>query len=144
MFDPEWVGYMLRANLAGVAFDDFQDLPAWRALVPVVAHEVMKQTHEELIVVQTVLNENYWRELRAGLAEHEITLVHVVLDADSATLRDRITADHSETTAATWRLEHISTYFAARPWLLADADLVIDAAIAPPTAIAKAILASLP
>ena len=33
-FDPEWVGYMLRANLDGVPFDDFQDLAAWRRLVP--------------------------------------------------------------------------------------------------------------
>jgi shikimate kinase len=143
IFDPEWVGYMLRANLAGVAFDDFQDLPAWRVLVPAVAHEVMKHTDDDLIAVQTVLNEHYWRELRAGLAEREITLIHVVLDADSETLRERIVADWNETTAATWRLDHISAYLAARAWLLADADLFIDAATASPKAIAQAILGAL-
>jgi predicted kinase len=142
IFDPEWVGYMLRAHLAGVSFDDFQDLPAWRTLVPVVAHEVMKHTGDDLIAVQTVLEEQCWRELRVGLASHEIAVTHVVLDADGDALRDRIAADHNDTTAAAWRLDHIGAYDAARSWMLADADLVIDAATAPPKAIAEAILAA--
>ncbi len=40
LFDPEWVGYMLRANLAGPDVHDFQDILPWRALVPSVAHEI--------------------------------------------------------------------------------------------------------
>lgn len=36
VFDAEIVGYMLRAYLDGVDFDDFQDLSAWRGLVPSV------------------------------------------------------------------------------------------------------------
>jgi hypothetical protein len=141
-FDPEWVGYMLRANLAGVEFDDFQDLPAWRFLVPVVAHEVIKHTNDNLLAVQTVLNKHYWQELRSGLADRDVSVMHVLLDADTATLRDRIAADNNEPTAATWRLDHIPTYLAARSWLLADAELVIDAATTPPNAIAEAILAT--
>jgi hypothetical protein len=39
-FDPEWVGYMLRANLADQNFTDFQQLPSWRTLVPVVMADV--------------------------------------------------------------------------------------------------------
>ena len=142
IFDPEWVGYLLRATLDGIAFDDFQDLPAWRALVPVVVDEVMKQTGDELVAVQTVLKQGYWRELRAGLADHEIALMHVVLDAERDALRDRILADRDNATAAAWRLDHISEYVAARAWLLADADLVVDAATAAPRAIAEAILAA--
>jgi hypothetical protein len=39
LFDPEWVGYMLRANLAGIQPADFQDIEAWRTLVPIVAKD---------------------------------------------------------------------------------------------------------
>ena len=37
LFDPEWVGYLLRANLSDHEFTDFQQLRPWRTLVPVVA-----------------------------------------------------------------------------------------------------------
>jgi hypothetical protein len=49
IFEPESVGYMLRANLAEVTLDDFQDLPAWRTLVPVVAHELTKHVPRALV-----------------------------------------------------------------------------------------------
>lgn len=142
IFDPESVGYMLRANLAGVAFDDFQDLAGWRALVPAVAREVMKHTNDHLVAVQTVLNEAYWRDLSSGFAERDIFVVQVVLDADDDTLRSRIAADRDEPTARSWRLDHIPSYRAARSWLVADADVVIDAR-ARPTEVAQAILTAL-
>jgi hypothetical protein len=144
VFDPEWVGYMLRANLTEVAFDDFQDLPAWRSLVPIVASEVIKHTRDDLVAVQTVLHEHYWQELASGFTEREITLVHVVLDADDETLRTRISEDREEPTALTWRLNHIPAYREARSWLLACADVVIDTARGGPTDIADTILAAVP
>lgn len=142
LFDPEYVGYLLRALLDGVAFDDFQDLPGWRSLVPAVAHEVIMHTGDDLIAVQTVLRRDYWQELRAGFADRAIAVKHVLLDAEADTLRDRITADTNERTAAQWRLDHIDAYAAARDWLLADADLVVDTKEVAPDAIATTILAA--
>jgi len=40
VFDAEIVGYMLMTMLQDLAFSDFQDLPPWRALVPVVTADL--------------------------------------------------------------------------------------------------------
>lgn len=126
IFDPEWVGYMLRANLRGIEIHDFQDLAAWRTLVPAVADEITNLTRDDLIVVQTVLVEGYWKDLQNGLRDRNLRSVHVLLDADERTLETRIRADDADRTAAPWRLAHVSTFREARPWLLGSADLVID------------------
>ncbi|WP_224046664.1 hypothetical protein [Arthrobacter sp. NicSoilB4] len=46
---------MLAHSLKGQAFTDFQDLPAWRTLVPAVALEIRRHTGQDLVAVQTVL-----------------------------------------------------------------------------------------
>ena len=128
LFDPEWVGFMLRANLSDLAVDDFQDLPPWRALVPSVAHQIASLTGDGLLAVQTVLVEEYWDELRFGFAHHGLELFHVVLDADESVLRERISADQIERGARQWRLDHLAAYESARSWMAVGADLVIDTA----------------
>lgn len=125
-FDPEWVGYMLKANLADQDFADFQELPPWRTLVPVVMAEVAALTGQALIAAQTVLVESYWRELLAGLRARSLNVVHVLLHADPAVLEERIRADQVEREACQWRLDHLSEFTAARPWLDAAADVIID------------------
>lgn len=126
LFDPEWVGYMLRANLAGIAPDDFQDLAAWRELVPVVAARISAFSGQPRIAVQTVLHEQYWHELRAGVEAVGLELVHVLLDADVETIRRRIVGDQVERDAEQWRLDHLPTFADARPWMTQAADLVVD------------------
>jgi AAA domain len=140
LFDPEWVGYMLTENLRGIEVADFQDLAGWRRLVPLVAHEITRETHSDLIAVQTVLDEEYWCELRSGLVAQGLDVFHVVLDADEATLRSRITADEAERSAEAWRLDHIARYQAARPWLIAAADLVLDTSALAATKVADQVL----
>jgi hypothetical protein len=58
IFDPEHVGSMLAGNLRDLSFDDFQDLPPWRALVPPVLHEVQRFTGATVIAPQSVLVED--------------------------------------------------------------------------------------
>jgi hypothetical protein len=94
--------------------------------------------------VQTVLREACWRELVTRLATCDITVFHVVLDATEEALRARISSDRDEPSAMSWRLDHIGTYREARSWLLADADVVLDASQRGPTDIADAILAAIP
>lgn len=55
LFDAEQVGLLLATNLSGVEFHDFQDLPPWRSLVPLIASEISEFTGDDLLVVQTVL-----------------------------------------------------------------------------------------
>ena len=124
--DPETVGTMLMANLADRPPDDFQDLPAWRLLVPVVAGAIVDATSQDLVVVQTVTDHAYWSQLEAGMAEHGILVTHVVLDCAETELRRRIQDDGVEHRAYDWRVDHIDRFAAARPWLQREADLYLD------------------
>jgi broad-specificity NMP kinase len=141
-FDPEWVGYMLKANLADLDFTDFQQLPSWRTLVPVVMAEVAELTGQHLIAVQTVLVESYWRELLAGLRARRLDVLHVLLHADPAVLEQRIRADQVEREACQWRLDHLSEFAAARPWLEASADVIVDSTQLSAAEVARAVAAA--
>lgn len=125
-FDPEWVGALLTAHLPDRAVDDFQDLAAWRRLVPTVARELADLGGDTLVAVQTVLDPAYWAELADGMHRAGLDPFHVVLDADRDTLTARIRGDAEERPAQRWRLDHLPVYESARPWLLAAADLVVD------------------
>jgi shikimate kinase len=126
LFDPEWVGFLLTAHLEDREIADFQDLPSWRQLVPVVARHLAQTSGQDLVAVQTVLSERYWSELRHGLAAEGIDVIHVLLDADAATLDARITADRDEPTPNGGAWTTSAVFADARPWLMAAADLVVD------------------
>jgi hypothetical protein len=125
LFDPEWVGFMLRANLGDHEFTDFQQLPPWRTLVPKVASDVAGLTGQDLVAAQTVLDHGYWAELHAGMTRLGHRVVHVLLDAPVDVLRARIDADQAGVDIRAWRHEHLEPYIEARPWLTAAADHVI-------------------
>lgn len=123
VFDPETVGYMLAPNLTDLPVSDFQHWPAWRPLVVATALELRKQTKQDLVAPQTVLDEEYWTEIASGLRQQGETVFHVVLDADADVLRARI---HQSPEAREWRLAHLDRYITARRWMLLGADLVVD------------------
>lgn len=143
LFDPEWVGYMLRANLGDLEFDDFQELPPWRSLVPKVASEIAALTGDHLLAVQTVLVESYWREIRSGFQQLGMAVRHVVLDCDESALRHRISNDEVELGAAEWRIRHLDEYRVARSWMTAEADFVVDVSECSPQDAAGMILDAL-
>ena len=126
-FDPEQVGYLLMRTLEDHVFGDFQDLAPWRELVPVFTEKIARFTGQHLIAVQTVLREDYWQELTVGFERTPLDIFHVLLHVDSDVLAERIKADEVEAGACQWRLDHISAYERARPWMESAADLVIDA-----------------
>jgi hypothetical protein len=142
LFDPETVGQMLRANLDGF-HGDFQDIPAWRRLVPVVASQIVDHAGDDLIAVQTVLRHEYWRELMTGCADHGLEVVHVVLDVDEHTLRTRISEDEFLAIAVPFRLDHVEAYLDAREWMFATAHLVVDTTALTPEQVASCIIDSL-
>lgn len=138
-FDPEEVGYLLRETLGDHEFNDFQDLPPWRELVPVVTESIARFTGQHLIAVQTVLREDYWQELTAGFKRTRLDILHVLLHVDSDVLAERITADEVWARARQWRLDHIGDYEKARPWMESAADLVIDTTHVPAVEVAERI-----
>jgi shikimate kinase len=124
-FETELVGGVLMSALGDHEFKDFQDLPPWRELVPVFTEQIASFTGQHLIAVQTVFREDYWRELSRGFRRASLDIFHVLLHVDSDVLTERIKADEV-VGESQWRLDHISTYEKARPWMESAADLVID------------------
>ncbi|MCX4097768.1 AAA family ATPase [Nocardia sp. alder85J] len=140
LFDPEFVGFMLRSQLTDVPVGDFQDYPSWRRLVPIVADEIAAATGDNLVIVQTVTNREYWAELADGIGGLGHTVRLVLLDADPAVLRRRISEDEVLHRAADWRLAHLPTFARAREkWVAEEADLVVDTTSLSPRATAARI-----
>lgn len=139
LVDPEDVVFLLRNNLPDHDVTDFQQLEPWRSLVPVVAHEICRYTGQTLVAVQTVLNENYWDQLKEGFIARGHVVIHVLLDADPVTLHARIDADTDGVNNREWRHRHVDTYGTARSWLMPAADLTIDTTLASPDTAAHAV-----
>lgn len=102
--------------------------------------EIQEFTGDDLLAVQSVMNQGYWEDLRAGVTENGESIFHVVLDCDESTLRERIHADQVEVSAEDWRLEHIAALQDARSWMTASADLVVDTSAASADTVAAIIL----
>lgn len=104
--------------------DNFQHWPPWRPLVVETARRVLDYTGGTLVMPMTVLVEQYWREISAGLAAHELPVHHYVLHADQHVLRQRIQGD-TLLGPSSFRMTHLKPYAeAARTWLHRDAEVV--------------------
>jgi hypothetical protein len=90
LFDPEYVGYLLR-HWVPVPTGDFQDLPSWRELVIATALSLRKHHAGTLIAPMTLINDDYLAEILGGLRAGGAEILHVFLDLDPAVLRQRIT-----------------------------------------------------
>ncbi|MGW6268619.1 AAA family ATPase [Streptomyces sp. NPDC055060] len=139
LFDAEEVGYMLHHVLGPLQEEaDFQHWPPWRALVVETARQLLAYKGGTLVVPQTVLVEEYWRELREGLGQLDVPVHHFVLHTDSGTLTRRIEADTPA--FVPWRLAHVVPYQEALPWLRRAGE-VIDTTDTPPDEVARRIAA---
>jgi len=65
----------------------------WRELVPVVTEKIASFTGQHLIAVQTVLREDYWRELTQAFKRTPLGLFHVLLHVDSDVLAELIAVE---------------------------------------------------
>ncbi|MFI2316506.1 ATP-binding protein [Streptomyces sp. CB00072] len=144
LFDTEKVGEMLW-HVLGVPDRDFQDFPPWRGLVVETARQVLDHVGGTLVVTQTVLVESYWREIHDGLTRAGIPVHHVLLHTDRDTLVERIETDSKPESvgARQWRLDHLTDYERALPWLRREAR-EIDTTDVLPSRVAEAVLRGLP
>ncbi|TDD48531.1 ATP-binding protein [Nonomuraea terrae] len=128
-FDPEQVGYMLRTVSELPRVGDFQDWPPWRGLVVETAVRLLDYVGGVLVMPQTVLVEEYWREISGGLEKAGIPVRHFVLHADHDTLVRRIKGD--EESIREWRLGHLAAYQEAFPWLSREGQVVDTGRMSP-------------
>jgi AAA domain len=89
LFDPEYVGYILR-EWVPVPTGDFQDLPSWRELVIETALALRRHHAETLIVPMTLINDAYAGQILDGIRQRGEEVIHVFLDLDADVLRQRI------------------------------------------------------
>jgi hypothetical protein len=131
ILDAEKVGVTLMDITPGLPpTDNFQHWPPWRPLVVETARRVLEYAGGTLVMPMTVLVESYWREISAGLAEHEIEVRHFVLHADEWTLRGRI--ENDPIGVSPFRLSYLEPYAeAARTWLHDEAHVVDTTDLAP-------------
>ncbi|MGW6522035.1 AAA family ATPase [Streptomyces sp. NPDC054962] len=140
VLDAEKVGETLMditPALPGPGTDNFQHWPPWRPLVVETARRVLDYTGGTLVMPMTVLVEQYWREISAGLAHHAIPVRHFVLHADQETLRGRIEAD-TVLGPSLFRLKYLEPYAeAARTWLHGAAEVVDTTHLTPAQAASR-------
>ncbi len=143
VFDAEKVGETLMDITPGLpTTDNFQHWPPWRPLVVETARRVLDYTGGTLVIPMTVLVEQYWREISAGLAGHSIPVRHFVLHADQDTLRGRIEGD-TVLGPSPFRLKYLEQYAeAASTWLHGEAE-VVDTTNLTPTRAAEQIAGAL-
>ncbi|MEU8760179.1 AAA family ATPase [Streptomyces sp. NPDC048659] len=139
VLDAEKVGETLMDIKPGLpTTNNFQHWAPWRPLVVETARRVLDYTGGTLVMPMTVLVEEYWREISAGLAQHGIPVRHFVLHADQATLRARIAGDTVIGPDSPFRLRYLEPYAeAARTWLHAEAEVVDTTRLTPPQAAAR-------
>jgi hypothetical protein len=133
VLDAEKVGVTLMDITPGLpSTDNFQHWPPWRPLVVETAYRVLDYTGGTLVMPMTILVEQYWREISAGLADHAIPVRHFVLHADQATLRERIAGDTVLGPDSPFRLNYLEAYAeAARTWLHGEAEVVDTTQLTP-------------
>lgn len=132
VFDPEEVGYMLKHVLDSVQVNDFQEWTPWRGLVAETAVQVLNYVGGTLVLPQSVLVEPYWLEIRGALEKAGIPVRHYVLHADHDTLVDRISnAATMPPGVRQWRLDHLTAYRDALPWLTRVAEVIDTTGLTP-------------
>lgn len=87
----------------------------------------------ELIVLRHQLAMLGRRDASSAITDDDRSLL-------GAIARRRIETDEIESQALDWRLDHISKFGSARPWLLHAADLVLDTTNVTPESAAEAII----
>jgi hypothetical protein len=107
------------------------------------ARRILEFTGGTLVMPMTVLVEEYWREIRSGLADHGVPIRHFVLHAERDELSRRIEND-ADLGPSDFRRAHLDPYAeAARTWLHREAE-VIDTTHLTPEQVADQIVARLP
>ncbi len=91
LFDPEMVGFFLRAVLTPIdPRDDFQDYPLWRELTVLTARRLWESYGRTLIIPMSIWREDFFHEVLGGLRALPVPVRHVCLTAPAETVYARL------------------------------------------------------
>ena len=137
IFDPEYVGFILRPTLSEVRpVPDFREWPPWRAMVARAAtsiHAFLDDQHRGVLVMpQTVPEQSFWHEIRAEIDSAGIELVHITLIADIDEHHQRIANDTVESPeVAKGRAAKIAMFRASLGWLEQESTVINTTGLTP-------------
>ncbi len=89
IFDPEWIGFVLR-RLPGYHRSDYQHLPSWRRLT-ILGARLFSIMAPHVIIPMTFTHKTYFREVKEGLKASGKPLLHVCLTAPLPVVQQRLT-----------------------------------------------------
>ncbi|WP_327258157.1 AAA family ATPase [Streptomyces sp. NBC_01244] len=148
--DPEEIGFVLRKSIGDhpAREKDFQDYPAWRTLVASLCAELDRQTQGgPVIAPMTLLRHEYAEEIFDALAKAGAEVHHLLLHADSDTIRARIESsmefpgdEERSEKVRVFRRRKLADYEQAyATWLGERADVIDTTALTPDQVVAKAL-----
>ncbi|MQS07671.1 AAA family ATPase [Streptomyces alkaliphilus] len=92
VFDPEWIGFVLR-EIVPVPTGNFQDLGLWRRQVISLAVGLVEEYPGRTVIApMTLVNPRYSQEILGGLRRAGVPLHHVFLKVSAGELERRIAA----------------------------------------------------
>ena len=90
LYDPETIGYWLRANEPkALQKPDFQDEPLWRQFNFEMLLSLSRRFHGVIIVPMTLVSPVYYDEIIGRLRRSGVTVSHFVIDLSAKSLRKR-------------------------------------------------------
>ncbi|MBQ0890614.1 AAA family ATPase [Streptomyces sp. RM72] len=148
--DPEEIGFVLRKSIGDHPSrrKDFQDYPAWRTLVACLCAELDRQTQGgPVIAPMTLLRREYAEEIFDALAKAGVEVHHLLLHADSDTIRARIEgsmefpdSEERSEKVRVFRRRKLEVYEQAYgSWLGERADVIDTTALTPDQVVAEAL-----
>ncbi len=96
LFDPEEVGFMLRAvipdhvKIEKERTDDFQDLKLWKTMTVQLAELLQRTYGRDLIVPMTIVNKVYFQYILDGFKKIDKDTHHFCLSAKRETIHNRL------------------------------------------------------
>lgn len=109
LFDPEEVGWLLRALTKGVQYpheatDDFQDLGLWPTMTVLTAEQLYRHYRRPLIVPMTIVKQPYLDAIRSGFARITPHVFHFCLTASLPAIHRRLLERREQAGGWPWRM----------------------------------------
>lgn len=89
VFDPEYVGFLLR-EIVEVPDGDFQNIPLWRKQVASLAQGLVEEYGRPVLAPMTVVRRQYADEVFGALEKAGVPVHHFFLDVSAPVLEQRL------------------------------------------------------
>lgn len=119
IFDPEEIGFVVKATVPMPASGDYQDLPLWRGLTVAALREIRRHYSQDIVIPMTLVQPEYLDEILDAVRRVDDQLFHIFLTLNEDLLRHRIanqTMNPDPTRNAEireWRLANVARCLAA-------------------------------